>query len=316
MLNETLTESLCEPTLSHTTGRVRHLLKAAVNRLMNKRGCSRGLAWVVAAVAALNLFAFDDPAWAADCPYKNALGTARTLAVGVTDNPRIGLKEFPNTLPLQDKEVVLTFDDGPFPPTTRRILTALADQCVRATFFLIGQNAAHNPDLVRKIASDGHTVGTHTWSHRILARISESAANEEIDRGVAAVEAILGRPSPSVDGTVDQQGSQPTPVRFFRFPGFASTPKLLQSLNDRGFVVFGADLWASDWNRMSPSQELRQVVDRLKAARKGIVLFHDIKAQTAVMFPSFLRYLKDNGYRVVQVIPQTAADGPEKPRPK
>jgi len=270
--------------------------------------------WVVAAAAALVLFALGGSGWAADCPYKNTLGTERTLSVSVADNPRIGLKEFPNTLPLQDKEVVLTFDDGPFPPTTRRILTALADQCVRATFFLIGQNAAHNPDLVRKIASDGHTIGTHTWSHRILARISETAANDEIDRGVAAVETILGPPGPpSADRKADQKGSEPTPVRFFRFPGFVSTPKLLQSLNDRGFVVFGADLWASDWNRMSAGQELHQVIDRLKAARKGIILFHDIKAQTAAMLPSFLHYLKDNGYRVVHVVPQTAADALEKP---
>jgi peptidoglycan/xylan/chitin deacetylase (PgdA/CDA1 family) len=288
--------------------------------MMNERVCVSGLMWVVA--AALVLSALGDPVWAADCPYKNALGIERTLSVGVVDNPRIGLKEFPNTLPLQDKEVVLTFDDGPFPPTTRRILTALADQCVRATFFLIGQNAAHNPDLVRKIASDGHTIGTHTWSHRILARISETAANEEIDRGVAAVETILGPPGlgppgpPSADGKADQKAPDPTPVRFFRFPGFVSTPKLLQSLNDRGFVVFGADLWASDWNRMSAGQELHQVIDRLKAARKGIILFHDIKAQTAAMLPSFLHYLKDNGYRVIHVVPQTAADTPEKPSGK
>src|SRR3974390_1758937 len=95
---------------------------------------------------------------AADCPIKNALGTSRTLAVSAHDTPRVGLKEFPTTLPLADKEVVLTFDDGPFPPTTRRVLSALANQCVRATFFLIGQNAAHNPDLASKVVPAGDSI--------------------------------------------------------------------------------------------------------------------------------------------------------------
>ncbi len=243
-------------------------------------------------------------ATAADCPMKNALGTSRTLAVDVRDTPRVGLKEFPTTLPLADKEVVLTFDDGPFPPTTRRVLSALADQCVRATFFLIGQNAAHNPDLVRKIVADGHSIGHHSWSHRILGRISPSAAEEEINRGIAAVEDITGKPQ--AQRTVGQSGAVAEPMRFFRFPGFVSTTKLLDELNGRNMVVFGADLWASDWNKMTPDQELHLIIARLKAVRKGIILFHDIKAQTAAMLPSFLQFLKDNGYHVVQVVPSGA----------
>jgi peptidoglycan/xylan/chitin deacetylase (PgdA/CDA1 family) len=238
---------------------------------------------------------------AADCPIKNALGTSRILAVSAQETPRIGLKEFPATLPLADKEVVLTFDDGPFPPTTRRVLSALADQCVRATFFLIGQNATHNPDLVRKIVAAGHSIGHHSWSHRILGRISQGAAEEEINHGIAAVEDITGKPQ--AKRTVGQSDAAAEPTRFFRFPGFVSSPKLLDELNERNMVIFGADLWASDWNKMTPDQELSLIIARLKAARKGIILFHDIKAQTAAMLPSFLQFLKDNGYHVVQVVP-------------
>jgi peptidoglycan/xylan/chitin deacetylase (PgdA/CDA1 family) len=258
---------------------------------------------LLAAVAALALDVL--PASASDCADKKALGTFRTLPVGVGDTPRVGLKSFPTTLPLADKEVVLTFDDGPFPPTTRRVLAALADQCVHATFFLIGQNAAHNPDLVRKIVADGHTIGHHTWSHRILGRIGYNIAEEEINRGIAAVEDIIGKPQ--AQQTAGQSGAAGEPTRFFRFPGFVSTPKLLDELNSRGMVIFGADLWASDWNRMTPDQELSQIIGRLKAARKGIILFHDIKAQTAAMLPGFLRFLKDNGYHVVQVVPSGTA---------
>jgi peptidoglycan/xylan/chitin deacetylase (PgdA/CDA1 family) len=241
------------------------------------------------------------PASAAECPNKTALGTFRVMSVGVSDTPRVGLKSFPTTLPLADKEVVLTFDDGPFPPTTRRVLSALADECVHATFFLIGQNAAHSPELVRKIAADGHSIGTHTWSHRFLDRVGQNVAEDEINRGIAAVEAITGKPeAPRAVGQATAQGE---PTRFFRFPGFVSTPRLLDELNGRNMVIFGADLWASDWNKMTQDQEFAQVVGRLKVARKGIILFHDIKAQTAAMLPGFLRFLKDNGYHVVQVVP-------------
>jgi peptidoglycan/xylan/chitin deacetylase (PgdA/CDA1 family) len=94
-----------------------------------------------------------------------------------------------------------------------------------------------------------------------------------------------------------------TSTPFFRFPGFETTPATLNSLQSRGIVVFGADLWASDWNRMTPKRELKLIVDRLKNARKGIILFHDPKAQTAAMLPAFLRYLRVNHYRVVHVVP-------------
>src|SRR6202049_1136990 len=88
-------------------------------------------------------------AWAAECPRKDTLGTSRILAVDAVSFPRVGLKSFPQTLPLRDHEVVLTFDDGPWPPTTPKVLAALAKECVSATFFLIGRTASEHPDLVR-----------------------------------------------------------------------------------------------------------------------------------------------------------------------
>ena len=250
---------------------------------------------LAASLAMLTLLAHA-PARATECPHKDALGTARVMTVASRDFPRIGLKHFPATLPLADKEVVLTFDDGPFPPLTRRVLDTLAAQCVRATFFLIGRNAAANPALVRRIADDGHTVAHHSWSHPVMTRLGDSAAKADIDRGFAAVEAATGgAPKP------------PDMSRFFRFPGFASTPALLNHLEQRNVVVFGADLWAIDWNAMTPDQQLRQLTERLRQARKGVILMHDIRAQTAAMLPAFLRYLKQNGYRVVHVVPESPA---------
>ncbi|RTE91693.1 polysaccharide deacetylase family protein [Bradyrhizobium sp. LVM 105] len=242
-----------------------------------------------AAVAALAGIAAAD---AAECPRKDALGTSRVLSVDARTTPRVGLKSFPQTLQLADHEVVLTFDDGPFPPTTSKVLAALAHECVRATFFLIGQHAAEHPDMVKRIAREGHTVGHHSWSHPFMARIPFDKSKADIDRGIAADEMAL-------HGTSTTTPSTP----FFRFPYFESTQAQLDLLQSRGIVVFGADLWASDWEEITPEQELKLVTDRLAASGKGIILFHDNKVRTAAMMPAFLRYLKENGYRVVHVVP-------------
>jgi peptidoglycan/xylan/chitin deacetylase (PgdA/CDA1 family) len=246
-------------------------------------------------------FALTAAVQAADCPRQGVLGTSRVLSVDAASFPRVGLKSFAQTLPLADKEVVLTFDDGPFAPTTTRILEALAHECARATFFLIGKSAAANPALVRRIAAEGHSIGHHTWSHPNLAHIAPSKAIEDIDRGITADEVAL-------HGRAD--GVPMTP--FFRCPYFETTPALLDLLQSRGMVVFGADLWASDWEQMTPQQELKLITDRVRAAGKGIILFHDSKARTAAMLPDFLRYLRDNQYHVVQVV---ASSPPEEKSP-
>jgi len=260
--------------------------------MRNTRGSERpGRLKVLAAGLAVTM-AWMAAAQAADCPRKDALGTSRILKVDAATTPRVGLKSFPQTLPLADHEVVLTFDDGPWPSTTTRVLAALAHECVQATFFLIGKSASEHPELVRRIAAEGHSIGHHTWSHRSLMRIKPNEAVEEIDRGIAADEMAL-------HGGATTMPSTP----FFRFPGFESTPATLDLLQSRGIVVFGADFWAGDWNRMSPKQELKLITNRLNVARKGIILFHDPKAQTAAMLPAFLRYLRDNGYHVVHLVP-------------
>jgi peptidoglycan/xylan/chitin deacetylase (PgdA/CDA1 family) len=228
----------------------------------------------------------------APCPGNaDALGTARVLLVDATTPPRVGRKHFPQTLALAPKEVVLTFDDGPEPATTPRVLAALARECARASFFLLGRNALAHPTLARRELSEGHTVAHHTFSHPLLDRMALSAAEAEIERGFAAVDqALYGR-------------SQRVPMTpFFRFPGFASSPALLERLERRGITVFGADLWASDWSRISPSEELALVLGRIEANRGGIVLLHDTKARTAAMLPAFLRALKVRGYRIVHVV--------------
>jgi peptidoglycan-N-acetylglucosamine deacetylase len=232
-------------------------------------------------------------AWAQPCPgARDALGTERVLKIDAKTTPRVGHKEFPGSLALNDKELVLTFDDGPWPTTTPKVLDALKRECVLATFFLIGRDVEAHPQIARRELAEGHSLGHHTFSHPLLNRLPLAKAEAEIDRGIAADElALYGRRS-----------TVPT-TPFFRFPGFASNPALLDYLNGRGIVVFGADVWASDWNPMTPDEELHKLMARIDKVGRGIVLLHDSKAETAIMMPALLRALKQRGYSIVHVIP-------------
>jgi peptidoglycan/xylan/chitin deacetylase (PgdA/CDA1 family) len=226
------------------------------------------------------------------CPGNpNPLGTERVLALDAANTPRVGRKQFPNTLPLQRKELVLTFDDGPWPGTTPKILDALKHECVRATFFLLGRNVEAHPEIARREMAEGHSLGHHSFSHPLLGRMALARAEAEINRGIAADEFAL----------YGERRNEPT-TPFFRFPGFAANAALLDRLQARHIVVFGADVWASDWLPMPAAQELQLILARIERAGSGIVLLHDSKAQTAQMLPALLRELKRRGYRIVHVV--------------
>ena len=232
------------------------------------------------------------------CANPTALGVSRVMTVGSAGGLAIGLKTYPQTLVLADHELVLTFDDGPWPATTPAVLKALEDECVRATFFLIGRNAAAAPALVRREIAAGHTVGHHSFSHPAvtLRRFTDEKAREDIDRGIAADEAAA----------YGAAGAEPR-VPFFRFPGFADTTPLLRWLDSRNIAVFGADIWASDWEEMTPQEEMAKLLYRIEKAGSGIVLLHDIKERTASMLPAFLRELKKRGYSIVHIEPGPGA---------
>ncbi|HLH11351.1 MAG TPA: polysaccharide deacetylase family protein [Methylovirgula sp.] len=225
------------------------------------------------------------------CP-ADRLGTERVLALSTKGGFAVGLKSYPRSLDLADHEVVLTFDDGPWPKTTPLVLAALAHECVRATFFLIGRNAEAYPNLVRRELAQGETIGHHTYSHPILRLLSETKAQENIEKGfVADDKAAYG-----------SAGAAPK-VPFFRFPGFADTPTLVHWLESRDIGIFGADLWAADWLNMTPDEERKVILARLDKAGRGILLLHDTKASTAAMLPALLRDLKARGYKIVDIVP-------------
>ncbi len=127
-----------------------------------------------------------EPAATNNCPgHPDAIGTARTLVVDPRAHPRIGSMQYPETLPLADHEVVLTFDDGPLPRYSNQVLQILADNCVKATFFTIGEQARANPEGVRKLIAAGHSVGTHSQRHPLnFHKMTEAQARQEIEQGI------------------------------------------------------------------------------------------------------------------------------------
>src|SRR6201985_1029426 len=133
----------------------------------------------------------------ADCPgHPDAIGTERTIVVDPREHPRIGTMQYSETLPLRDHEVVLTFDDGPIPRNSDQALKTLADNCVKATFFLVGEQARANPENVRKLAAAGHTIGTHSQTHPLtFNKMPVEQAQKQINDGIASGAAALSDPT-------------------------------------------------------------------------------------------------------------------------
>jgi peptidoglycan/xylan/chitin deacetylase (PgdA/CDA1 family) len=235
---------------------------------------------------------------ATDCPgHPDAIGISRVIVVDPREHPRIGSMQYPETLPLREHEVVLTFDDGPLPRNSNQILQILADQCVKATFFTIGSQAQANPEGVRKLAAAGHTIGTHSQNHPLtFQKMPVEKAVQEIDTGIASVSAALRDPS--------------TVAPFFRIPGLLRAEGVEDYLASKNIQVWSADFLADDWRHISSSRVVDLAMKRLQARGKGILLLHDIQARTVAALPRILREMKLRGYRIVHVVPATAERPP------
>ena len=230
---------------------------------------------------------------AQECPGNpNAIGTSRTLTVTPKDFPLVGKDQYKETLRLRNKEVVLTFDDGPVPPYTNKILETLVAECVQATFFMLGTNVAEAPELVRRVAREGHTVGTHTFSHDALTKVSHEAALKDINKGIAAVTEALGDPV--------------NLAPFFRAPYLEITPAIERYLFSRGIMVWSIDVASDDWTEMTEEQMVDLVMSRLAKTGRGIILLHDIQPLTARALPLLLAELNRQNYKIVHVVPTLA----------
>lgn len=231
---------------------------------------------------------------AADCPNPDALGTSRTIVVDPTEHPRIGTMQYHETLPLNDHEVVLTFDDGPLPAHTNPILDILAAQCVKATFFMVGRMAQVYPQDVRRIYDAGHTIGTHSQNHPFrFGDLPPERMTAEIEDAITNVGAALGDPA------------KVSP--FFRVPGLRRANAVETYLGKRGIMTWSADFPADDWRHITSAQVVHYALSRIEAKGKGILLLHDIQARTQAALPVILRELKARGYRIVHVVAATPA---------
>ncbi|HET7804391.1 MAG TPA: polysaccharide deacetylase family protein [Pseudolabrys sp.] len=227
---------------------------------------------------------------AESCPGNpNALGTSRVLAINPADFARIGSMQYAKTLPLQDHEVVITFDDGPIPPYTNAVLDTLASECVKATYFLVGEMAHAYPSIVRRIYNAGHTIGTHSQNHPFaFQRLSVEKAERQVETGIESVDTALG----------DPKAVSP----FFRIPGLGRTNAIESYLASKSLVTWSADVVADDWKHIGAREIVRRAMRRLEEKGRGILLLHDIHPATALAVPVLLRELKEHGYHVVQVV--------------
>ena len=261
--------------------------------------CASGPAWSQAAKSATAPQASASPALAplpaaapakAACANPNALGIARVVEIDTTGGPGFGFEHFKQLDFLRDHEVVLTFDDGPWPINTPSVLKTLADECTTGIFFPIGKHATYYPEILKQVAAAGHTVGAHTWSHANLndKKLTEEQRKDEIEKGFSAVKWALG--------------SSPAP--FFRFPALQHPPEMVTYLGTRNVGIFSCDLDSFDFKASKPTTVVDTVMKKVDKLGKGIILMHDFQKHTAEALPELLRRLKAGGYKVVKMIPR------------
>ncbi|MEE9375642.1 MAG: polysaccharide deacetylase family protein [Rhizobiaceae bacterium] len=219
-----------------------------------------------------------------------ALGTDRVIKIETSKYREIQGNE--KSFGLRNKEVILTFDDGPIAGKTSRILTALKKECVKATFFYVGRMAKAYPRLVRRVVADGHTLAHHTDNHNRLPSYSSKNVSRHIDKGISILQTIA----------YGENSSKPR-VPFFRYPYLSRNKATDRVLSRKGLIAFGANIDSLDWKRHSANTVHNRIMRILRRKGKGIILMHDIQGRTAKMLPRLLRTLKKEGYRIVHMVP-------------
>src|SRR5436190_5323239 len=218
----------------------------------------------------------------------DALGITRIVEIDTTGGPGFGFEHFKEHDFLRPKEVVLTFDDGPWPNNTPAVLAALAAHCIKATFFPIGKHATWHPEILKQVAAAGNSIGTHTWSHQDLSKKSKEEAIREIEMGASAVRMAVG-------------GST---APFFRFPALRHPPEMVKYVGDRNIAIFSCDMDSFDFTMRKSEQVIKSVMANLEKHGKGIVLMNDFQRATAEALPELLNQLKANGYKIVHMVPK------------
>jgi peptidoglycan/xylan/chitin deacetylase (PgdA/CDA1 family) len=261
-----------------------------------QRRSGRVRAWLLISITAAAIFSAGaaGKVWAQTspgCSNPLAIGVSRVVEVDAANAPRFGAQFDRGSGLLNDGEVVLTFDDGPLRPNTQQVLAALAEHCTKATFFMIGRNALADPESAQEVARQGHTIGTHTWSHRNMSTITLPHALAEIDLGFSAVRKAVGAPI----------------APFFRFPYLVQDQGMLAHLADLKVAAFSIDIDPFDYLTRDPSRVVQAVVRHAVAHKKGIILMHDVQPSTAGAVKTLLDELRARNFRVVHLVAKGTA---------
>ena len=239
-------------------------------------------------------------AMSTSCSNPNAIGVARVVEIDTTGGPGFGFEHFKSHDFLREGEVVLTFDDGPWPKNTPAVLAALQAHCTKAIFFPIGIHATYEPGILKQVAAAGHAVGSHTWCHQDLSKTKghcqvngktqtvEYDPKDEIEKGISAVRWAVGAPT----------------APYFRFPALRQPQELVDYLGKRNIAVFSTDMDSFDFKMRKPEQVRQSIMAKLKKHGKGIVLMHDFQHATAEAAMDLLNDLKAGGYKVVFMKPK------------
>jgi peptidoglycan-N-acetylglucosamine deacetylase len=189
--------------------------------------------------------------------------------------------------------IAMTFDDGPSPETTPRLLDILKQRNIKATFFMIGQNAERNPEIVKRILADGHEIGNHSWTHPPLAKLPDDRVTEEITKTQNAIKNAAGY----------------TP-KLLRPPYGSITARQKEWIESQfGLSVILWSVDPFDWKRPGASVIQQRI---LAGARPGaIILSHDIHKQTVDSMPTTLDALAAKGYKFVTVSQLIAMNRPK-----
>lgn len=179
--------------------------------------------------------------------------------------------------------IALTFDDGPHATLTPKLLDLLAAHHIRATFFVIGENVAKHPEIVARAAREGHEIGSHSWSHPNLAKMSDDSVRQQLRQTEDAIENATGR--------------KPTLLR----PPYGSvTPRQKRWIHEQfGYEIILWDVDPLDWKRPGPTVVCNRIVKETRAG--SIVLAHDIHPGTIAAMPAVLDQLQAKGFQFVTV---------------
>lgn len=187
--------------------------------------------------------------------------------------------------PKQKKRVALTFDDGPDPRFTTQILNILRENNIKATFFLIGKNVQRFPHLVKQEVDEGHAIGSHSWEHKELPKLTPQQLHEDLKKTKEEIKKASGKD-----------------ILFLR-PPYGATKGIEEKLKKEGYVIINWDVDTVDWK---PGRTPQQIVDVIqKETQPGsIILFHDAggnRSATVSVLPQVIQQLKSKGFEFVTV---------------